>query len=118
MSLHGNISHLSTTPGVEAVFVQAPQGSVEFRGRGELRAALQASADLLRLTTEPTLRVVLGDHTIVAVREGTEMVSLAIPTGHAVAKSLRRMVRRMARRDRPPVLDLRPNLAPLEMALA
>ena len=41
---------------------------------------------------------VLGDTLV----EGDETVGVVIPTGHAIAKSLRRMIRRMSRKPRGP----------------
>ncbi len=57
---------------------------------------------LLALTDEPTVRLVVGEHTIVVQRELGQIVAVVLPTGHAVAKSLRRMIRRMARKERGP----------------
>jgi hypothetical protein len=47
--------------------------------------------------------LVVGKHTIVVQKESDETVAVVLPTGHAIAKSLRRMIRRMARKDRGPI---------------
>jgi len=104
MSLHVNIEHLVSAPGIEAVEVITSDGDRAFRGEGRWTAALEGSLALFTKTTpEDSIRVVLTTHTVVVQREGDETVAVVLPTGHAIAKSLRRMIRRMARKDRAPL---------------
>lgn len=65
-----------------------PKFAGEQRWENEIRTTLH----LLDISNAPTLRVTIGEHTIVA-REG---VAVVIPTGHAVAKSLQRTLSRFA----------------------
>jgi hypothetical protein len=58
---------------------------------------------LLKKTDESTIRLVIGQHTVVLQGEGDETVAVVLPTGHAIAKSLRRMIRRMSRKVRAPL---------------
>jgi hypothetical protein len=104
MSLHVNIEHLVSAPGIEAVEVITSHGDRAFRGEARWTAALEGSLALFAKThPEDSIRVVLSTHTVVVQREGDEIVAVILPTGHAIAKSLRRMIRRMARKDRAPL---------------
>lgn len=64
---------------------------------------LAKAIETLQVATEPGmeplpyLRVVFGDMTIVAQREHGQIIAACIPTGHPVAKSLHRMIRRAAK---------------------
>jgi hypothetical protein len=110
MTLRANIDHLATAPGIVAVTVADPAGSLEFRGESSWQAILAAAMGLLKKTDESTIRLVVGQHTVVLQSEGEETVAVVLPTGHAIAKSLRRMIRRMSRKVRAPVV--RPSIAP------
>lgn len=117
MSLRANIDHLAAAPGIVAVTVADPAGSFEFRGEQSWSPILAAAMGLLKKTDEPTIRLVVGQHTIVLQGEGDQTVAVVLPTGHAIAKSLRRMIRRMSRKVRAPVV--RPSIAasaPVETA--
>ena len=103
MSLRSNIEHLAAAQGITAVLVQDPSDERLFRGEERWRSALSAAIDLKALTREPTIRILTGGHTLVVQTEGEQTAAVALPTGHPVAKSLRRMVRRLARRVRPPL---------------
>jgi hypothetical protein len=104
MSLRANIDHLATAPGIVAVTVADAQGNQDFRGQDNWSHILTASLGLLGKTDEPTIRLVIGQHTIVLQQEGEETVAVVLPTGHAIAKSLRRMIRRMSRKVRAPIV--------------
>lgn len=108
MSLSVNIDHLAIAAGIEAVVVDT--GTREYRGDQQWHRVLDGSLDLFRRTEEKSIRLVVGKHTIVVQREGEETVAVVLPTGHAIAKSLRRMIRRMARKDRGPLPKSRPDL--------
>jgi len=101
MSLHANIEHLAIAPGIEAVVVETT--SRGYRGSTTWHPVLDGALDLFKRTNEKSIRLVVGKHTIVVQKEGEEVVAVVLPTGHAIAKSLRRMIRRMARKDRGPL---------------
>lgn len=103
MSLRANIEHLAAAQGIEAVAVTSPTGPREFRGNESWTAVLDGALSLLAKTEEPTIRLVVGKHTVVVQTEKEETVAVVLPTGHAIAKSLRRMIRRMARKVRAPL---------------
>lgn len=100
MYIRANIDHLAVSAGIVAVFVVSPAGPRELRGDESWAPVLDASLSLLEKTGEKTIRIVVGQHTIVMQVEGDEVVGVVIPTGHAIAKSLRRMIRRLSRRQR------------------
>ena len=59
---------------------------------------IETSLRLLNLITEEKfLRVVVGTYTIVVQREHGYIIAACITTGHDVAKSLHRMIRRAAK---------------------
>jgi hypothetical protein len=101
MSLSANIDHLAIAAGIEAVVVDT--GTREYRGDEQWYRVLDGALDLFRRTDEKSIRLVVGKHTIVVQKETEETVAVVLPTGHAIAKSLRRMIRRMARKDRGPI---------------
>ena len=105
MSLRANIDHLNAAQGIEAVAVitQGDTSNREFRGDDSWSAVLDGALTLLAKTNESTIRMVIGKHTVVVQTEREETVAVVLPTGHAIAKSLRRMIRRMARKVRPPL---------------
>lgn len=106
MSLLANIDHLAVAAGIEAVVVDA--GSRDYRGAQTWYPVLDGALDLFKRCEEKSIRLVVGKHTIVVQRESDETVAVVLPTGHAIAKSLRRMIRRMARKDRGPVPKAKP----------
>jgi hypothetical protein len=101
MSLSANIDHLAIAAGIEAVVVDTV--TREYRGDEQWYRVLDGALDLFRRTDERSIRLVVGKHTIVVQKESEETVAVVLPTGHAIAKSLRRMIRRMARKDRGPL---------------
>lgn len=101
MSLQANIDHLAIASGIEAVVVDT--GSRERRGDQHWHPVLDGALDLFQRTDEKSIRLVVGKHTIVVQKENDETVAVVLPTGHAIAKSLRRMIRRMARKNRGPL---------------
>ena len=111
MSLLVNIDHLAVAAGIEAVVVDA--GSRERRGDASWHAVLDGALDLFKQTEEKSIRLVIGQNTVVVQREGDETVAVVLPTGHAIAKSLRRMIRRMARKNRGPLPKAKVEAAPV-----
>ncbi len=104
MSLRANIEHLAAAQGIVAVAVISPAGPREFRGEQGWSSILDAALSLLDKTGEKTIRLVVGKHTVVLQMENEETVAVVLPTGHAIAKSLRRMIRRMSRKPRGPLI--------------
>lgn len=103
MSLSANIEHLNAAAGIEAVTVLSNQNSRDFRGAEAWAPVLDGALSLFVKTGEPSIRLVVGKHTIVVQKENDETVAVVLPTGHAIAKSLRRMIRRMAKKVRGPL---------------
>ena len=103
MSLRANIEHLAAAQGIEAVAVMSAAGPREFRGEEPWSAVLEGAVALLEKTDESTIRLVVGKSTVVVQTEKEETVAVVLPTGHAIAKSLRRMIRRMSRKVRGPL---------------
>ena len=114
MSLRANIEHLSAAAGIEAVTVVSADNESEFRGEAHWKPILDSALALLGKTGESTIRLVIGASTVVLQVEGDETVAVVLPTGHAIAKSLRRMIRRLSRKPRGPVV--RPALQHLSSA--
>lgn len=103
MSLQANIEHLHAATGIEAVIVDAQSSPRVFRGPDSWERVLEGALSLFARTNEPSIRLVVGKHTIVVQKESEEIVAVVLPTGHAIAKSLRRMIRRMSKKDRGPL---------------
>jgi hypothetical protein len=108
MSLIANLEHLATAPGVVAVTVDSPGAPRAFRGAESWAPVLEAALSLFTKTEEDTIRLVIGPHTVIVQREHGQSVAVVLPTGHAIAKSLRRMIRRLSRKERGPVTAPRP----------
>ncbi len=109
MSLKNNIDHLELASGIRAVTVTTPEVPRISRGEERWIPVLDSALNLFAMTNEPSIRLVVGGHTIVVQRENLETVAVVLPTGHAIAKSLRRMIRRMAKKDRGPVTQAQRN---------
>ncbi|MCH9682944.1 MAG: hypothetical protein K0V04_16020 [Deltaproteobacteria bacterium] len=116
MSLRANIEHLAAAQGIVAVSVLSPAGPREFRGDEAWSSILDAAHSLLDKTEEKTIRLVVGKHTVVLQTEAEETVAVVLPTGHAIAKSLRRMIRRMSRKPRGPLIQQPAAAAPAPTA--
>ena len=104
MSLTANIDHLVHANGIVAALVRTLESPETFRGVETWQASLGAALDVFALTQENSVRIVVGKHTVVVQREKHEVVAVALPTGHPMAKSLRRMIRRMAKKKRGPLV--------------
>lgn len=104
MSIRANIDIIASATGVSGVLVEVDGDDRVIRGDARWEPVLHGSISLLRLTDEESIRVIVGEHTLAIHRaESSELVAVACPTGHAIAKSLRRMIRRLARRARPKI---------------
>jgi len=102
MTLLANIDHLAAADGIIALTIATPGHALAFRGAERWQPVLAKALELLALTDEPSIRIFVGEHTLVVQREADQVIAVATPTGHAIAKSLRRMIRRMAKRERGP----------------
>ena len=60
----------------------------------EHRALFEQALRLLDITDAPAMRIVLGKNTLQVRREGTSAYVVAYATGHEVAKSVLRVIRR------------------------
>lgn len=114
MSLFANIEHLAAAPGVVAVTIDSPNHPRAFRGVESWSPVLDASLQLFGQTGEDTIRLVIGQHTVIIQKEHGDTVAVVLPTGHAIAKSLRRMIRRLAKKERCPVPAARAPQPPTE----
>lgn len=107
MELHPN---LIGNPAILAAAVcRPPSEGLVWHGETSWRPLLQAAILLIRTTSEPYIRIVVGEHTAVVQREGEHTYGVVIPTGDAIAKSLHRMIRRAAnpgRRERKPTVQV------------
>ena len=103
MSLEANIEHLKSANGIEAVLVRSQSSDGNFRGEERWNPILGQALDLFAICAQPSMRLVVGSHTIVVQKENAETAAVALATGHPIAKSLRRMIRRMSRKVRPPI---------------
>jgi hypothetical protein len=111
MSLSANIDHLQIASGIQAVCVLANEER-DYRGEQRWHPVLDQALNLFALTDQATVRLVVGDHTVVVQRERDQVAAVALPTGHPIAKSLRRMIRRMAKKARGPLPVSQPTSAP------
>ncbi len=110
MSLLANMEHLAAASGVVAVTIDSPQHPRAFRGVESWAPVLDASLSLFDKTDEDTIRLVIGQHTIIVQKEHGQTVAVVLPTGHAIAKSLRRMIRRLSKKERGPIQPPRPSV--------
>jgi hypothetical protein len=104
MSLLANMEHLAAASGVVAVTIDSPQHPRAFRGVETWGPVLDAALALFDKTDEDTIRLVIGQHTIIVQKEHGQTVAVVLPTGHAIAKSLRRMIRRLSKKERGPLV--------------
>jgi hypothetical protein len=95
MSLANKIDKLAATEGFESIIVESDARIL--RGKPEWHDILRTALDLFKRTDEADMRLIVGKYTITYQREANEIVGVVIATGHPVAKSLRRMIRRAAK---------------------
>lgn len=98
MSLSKNIDHLVIADGIKSVLVD--DGERQYRGDKHWHTVFDSALDLFQFTDEPSIKLNVGKTTIIVQRELLEVVVVALPTGHPTSKSIRRMIRRMSRKDR------------------
>lgn len=91
---------LSKHPGIiAAMSARAWPANVEpaFHGDTGWRALLRDSMALTAHTTHDVVRVVIDKHTILITTHEQDLLGVVVETGHAVVKSLHRMIRRAMR---------------------
>lgn len=113
MSLEANIEHLNAANGIEAVLISNASAERSFKGDSQWEPVLGQALNLFAICNQSSMRLVVGAYTLVVQKEGAETAAVALPTGHPIAKSLRRMVRRMSRKVRPPLSS--PNATPFSV---
>jgi hypothetical protein len=89
---------ISNHPGIiAAMSARAWPANVEpaFHGDTGWRALLRDSMALTTHTAKDCVRVVIGEHTILIKRHDQDLLGVVVETGHAIAKSLHRMIRRV-----------------------
>ncbi len=98
---------------------QLPPGTLGAAGDGRMVSIAQSAEELFKHTDEDALRIVVGDHTVNAVRrrdgDDTTIVAIAIVTGHPIVKSLARILRKVLRdatRTGPVPAESVPSAAP------
>lgn len=93
-------THLVSAYGIEAVLVDDVFNSRE----PDFNVETLKITRTMVLNTRGDVRVVFGRLTLVGTMEDGVVVVVALPTGHSIAKSLRRMIRRAVRRGGAPKL--------------
>lgn len=111
MSLIRNIDHLYATRGISAVVVTQAGERAE-RGDPKWTGILSAALELRELTDQNAIRITLEKHSVVIQREKDQVAAVLMLSGDPVAKSLKRMIRRMAARARPPLPEPTSSPAP------
>jgi len=89
--------NIQTCPAILAAVI-APANEIlntTYSGPQEHRALLGYTLGSMQHTTEPFIRLTAGDHTIVVQREPEVVIGVVVRTGDPIAKSLRRMLRRV-----------------------
>ena len=108
MSLASKIDKLARVPGIESILVESgiPMHRISMRrGDEKWHGVLDTALDLFKRCDEKSIRLIIGSHTIAVLMTGDETVAVAVPTGHTVMKSIRRMLCRAHRSAAPKVVD-------------
>jgi hypothetical protein len=100
MNTRAIVDRIFNTPGVESVLLKD-----QFAGppNGKLSQLVLSHAISIARSADEDIRVVLSQHTITVARDGDDWIAVAVPTGHSIAKSLRRMIRRSFKSNGKPV---------------
>lgn len=100
MQLLKSLDHLATHAGILAVSAALDKPgprAFTYAGAERWHPLLAACTAMLDHTAEGSIRVLLGQHTVVVQREHGQIAAVCFETGDAVAKSVHRMVRYAAR---------------------
>ena len=95
MSLGSKIDKLAGVAGIESILVES--GIRMRRGDEKWHGVLDSALALFKRCDEKSIRLIVGSHTIAVLMTGDETVAVAVPTGHTVMKSIRRMLVRAHR---------------------
>lgn len=88
---------ITGNPGILAAIIgraDTHTPATSFFGEGAWQPMLDHAMKLLLHTTESFVRLAVGEHTVIVQREGEVVIGCVVRTGHAVTKSLHRMIRR------------------------
>ena len=108
MSNTSPLTHLDHE-GVIACGLYTIDGNVLHQHAGETDASfIRACVGLLRLSDEPSLRVLAGDTTVSLIYDGDRVAAVMLPTGHTFMKSASRAMRRALKAASRPVADDEP----------
>jgi len=88
------LNRLTAHQGIEAVLLRGTYQGGSSQSSNEVSAPVLEGAHTISELVHGDVRAVVGRHTILAQYEEGATLVVAIPTGHPVAKSLRRMIRR------------------------
>lgn len=105
--LSQHIDHLLAQDGIEAIVICSGGDTASSAEPGSERLVRVLAATItLAATAEAqgfdfATRTVLDKYTLIVERHGTEVIGYAVITGHSIRKSIRRLVRRAAKRKKP-----------------
>lgn len=104
--LLNNIARIASTPGIVGIVVcDANEAHPrEYRGETSWKPVLDATVSTLLVAQALIIRVSLEAYTVHVQREGDQIVAVAFPSGHALVKSLNRLLYRAAHRTRSEVV--------------
>lgn len=93
----------------------APAGLEGEAGDQLFRGACESVLAMFDFTEETTLRAIVGDKSIRALRTRSGRIAMVIPTGHPQSKSVARLLRRVLRRvQAPAIASIEPSSVPRE----
>lgn len=92
--LSANIERIAKAFGVVAVRVDG--ADQRFLGDDEWRSFTRFSLEAFDQTREPRMKTISGKHSIFIHQHGPESIAVVIVTGHALAKCIHRIIRKMA----------------------
>jgi hypothetical protein len=94
---------------------QAARGEMSWVGNDDWKPVAVEAVRLRKLTGEPSIRVMVGDHAILVSGDARDVVALVFIKGHPIVKSVVRMTRQLLKRahkSRPATAASSPNPAP------
>ncbi|MCA9693565.1 MAG: hypothetical protein KC636_28475 [Myxococcales bacterium] len=79
----------------------ASSGDVSWVGDDRWRPIVMEAVKLRQIATEPSVRVLVGDHAVLISGDDKKVVGVVFIKGHPVVKSVVRMVRQLLRASTP-----------------
>jgi hypothetical protein len=79
----------------------AQSGDISWVGDDNWRAIVMEAVKLRQIATEPSVRVLVGDHAVLISGDEHKVVGVVFIKGHPVVKSVVRMVRQLLRASAP-----------------